>query len=934
MSFDALFPNLPTGRLLGRADAVSPAPRDADGADASQFASLLSDLDERNAPAARMAKADSNGAATEGADDRSDRRPASEAVATDTPSNAPLQMRAFAAVPPFDIDWSPSSSRSAPARSDAESSTDEVAPTRVDASESTLMASGAESGASTAFTSVGAIAPNRIADTADRRTGNDAPVRTASATTNVATARGGDALSAGDDRADLITRTDLRGASAEAATPTHRSAATLERKSFMATASVDVAVGPNVKMAIGPTPHSYERSVRATEDPYAIDVGAADREAIASASSRHLQSGAALQPFDDASAPARTTDSLTPRAPNGAIAAARDVDASSDRASISSQDSRVASTMTPLEPARRQDFPALSFESAPLPSQAAKDDSASAASVRDSRRIATSQNNRPSVETPLDTAQADPAAQPPPAAAFWSSEPMVAASATAALRSAQTATDGEAMTSPATRQTRFEDLASQSEAASPRFYAAASPFAVPTGDDRAFSTPIDSVGVADRAVLASLGSVAVNRRSTQIGISPSLRATSASVIGDRSSQIARSASAVTEIEIDELGLSEAPLSDPPARPEWRSSAQVDDGRALGSAASRLMQTPSIRSALESRPASSVEIPGGSLATDPSVGAMSVAPSNDRVATSSSTDRASGNDSRSKSSDAAQPVSPSLAGIAPPIGAPGADPSSDRGRQSERRFFAETSDRRGSNVDVRSAAHDVGNYVQAPTSASPAQLDTSNVSAPEPIGTLAIFAPSTQLPTAFAELLVPQARSLLASASPASAPATAAASAAPIVEAQRHVGAPKILTIELEPASLGAVTVKMKLAHSGIDMRISVESTEALHRLDATRDRLVEAMQSSGCTVDSCTIQIGQNVAGGGAAQAASDSGAAFAQSSGTGAGRDEQSVDRQGVGHGGQGGDRRQSASGEANDSTPNGEPRRVAARRGDDVYL
>lgn len=886
MSFDALFPNLPTGRLLGRhADAASAAPRDADGADASQFASLLSDLDERNAPAAHTAKADSNGATTEGADDRSDRRPASEAVATDTPSNAPLQMRAFAAVPPFDIDWSPSSSRSAPARSDAESSTDEVAPTRADASESILMAPGAESGASTAFTSVGAIAPNRIADMADRRTGNDAPVRTASATTNVATARGGDALSAGDDRADLITRTDLRGASAEAATPTHRSAATLERKSFMATASVDAAVGPNVKMAIGPTPHSYERSVRATEDPYAIDVGAADREVIASASSRHLQSGAALQPFDDASAPAR-----------------------------------------------RQDFPALSFESAPLPSQAAKDDSASAASVRDSSRIATSQNNRPSVETPLDTTQADPAAQPPLAAAFRSSEPMVAASATAAPRSAQTATDGEAMTSPPTRQTRFEDLASQSEAASPRFYAAASPFAVPTGDDRAFSTSIDSIGVADRAVLASLGSVAVNQRSTQIGISPSPRATSASVIGDRSSQIARSASAVTEIEIGELGLSEAPLSDPPARPEWRSSAQVDDGRALGSAASRLMQTPSIRSALESRPASSVEIHGVSLATDASVGAMSVAPSNDRVATSSSTDRASGHDSRSKSSDAAQPVSPSLAGIAPPIGAPGADPSSDRGRQSERRFFAETSDRRGSNVDVRSAAHDVENNVQAPTSASPAQPDTSNVSAPEPIGTLAIFAPSTQLPTAFVELLIPQARSLLASAS--SAPATAAASAAPIVEAQRHVGAPKILTIELEPASLGAVTVKMKLAHSGIDMRISVESTEALHRLDATRDRLVEAMQSSGCTVDSCTIQIGQNVAGGGAAQAASDSGAAFAQSSGTGAGRDEQSVDRQGVGHGGQGGERRQSASGEANDSTPNGEPRRVAARRGGDVYL
>ncbi|BBU61638.1 hypothetical protein MSC49_15730 [Methylosinus sp. C49] len=211
-------------------------------------------------------------------------------------------------------------------------------------------------------------------------------------------------------------------------------------------------------------------------------------------------------------------------------------------------------------------------------------------------------------------------------------------------------------------------------------------------------------------------------------------------------------------------------------------------------------------------------------------------------------------------------------------------------------------------------------------------DGASAATPEPIGTLAILAPATQLPTAFAELLAPQARSLIASASLASSATVTTAPASNIGEGQRQSVAPKILTIELEPAALGAVTVKMKLAHSGIDMRISVESTEALRRLDSTREKLVEAMQSSGCTIDSCTIQIGQSVPDGANAQAAPDNGGGFAQSGG--AGREEQSVGRQGAGYGGSGGDRRQGAGAENGDRAPNGEPRRVADRRGGDVYL
>ncbi len=318
---------------------------------------------------------------------------------------------------------------------------------------------------------------------------------------------------------------------------------------------------------------------------------------------------------------------------------------------------------------------------------------------------------------------------------------------------------------------------------------------------------------------------------------------------------------------------------------------------------------------------------------------------DRQAAPASNSRAA-IDRQSIGSEAAAPLDSSTALFASAAIAQGAGGDASRGdRGSDRGAFAvarrvlsfgeaqadstvsaaapeASSERR---ADFQSAVATAG------AAASADDASTSDV-APQPIGTLAILAPVTQLPSAFAELLAPQARSLIASASLA-ASTVAGERAVAVADPQRQSVAPKMLTIELEPASLGAVTVKMRLAHSGIDMRISVESTEALRRLDSTRDQLVEAMQASGCVVDSCTIQIGQR-ADGANAMAASDGGTANAQSNGTGAGREEQSVGRQGAGYGGQDSDRRRGAGGETSEPTSKSEARRGADRRGNGVYL
>lgn len=182
--------------------------------------------------------------------------------------------------------------------------------------------------------------------------------------------------------------------------------------------------------------------------------------------------------------------------------------------------------------------------------------------------------------------------------------------------------------------------------------------------------------------------------------------------------------------------------------------------------------------------------------------------------------------------------------------------------------------------------------RASESARSAKAEISDSDGAEaPIGIVDMLASEPQAPSAFAILLAPQAKSLT----------KAAASMASSVESTtlpQEIAAPKRLTIELEPASLGAVVVQMKLSHARVDLLISVTSTEALHQLDSTRDKLVEAMQAAGAAVDCCTIQMAATPPINGAA----DNGAQPAPAYGA---TDERDMRQEGGGDGRSGSDRR-----------------------------
>nr|WP_255608995.1 flagellar hook-length control protein FliK [Methylosinus sp. Sm6] len=136
-----------------------------------------------------------------------------------------------------------------------------------------------------------------------------------------------------------------------------------------------------------------------------------------------------------------------------------------------------------------------------------------------------------------------------------------------------------------------------------------------------------------------------------------------------------------------------------------------------------------------------------------------------------------------------------------------------------------------------------------------------------------------------------------------------------------------MTIELAPESLGVVVVKMKLAHSGVDMKISVRSPEALRDLESARDALVEAMRSVGCAIDGCTIQM---------SAAATDGTQAGGQgfstaSNGAESEPRERTISEEGTGDGqGAGGRRRETA---RDDGAPETAARRPVDGRGG-VYL
>lgn len=73
---------------------------------------------------------------------------------------------------------------------------------------------------------------------------------------------------------------------------------------------------------------------------------------------------------------------------------------------------------------------------------------------------------------------------------------------------------------------------------------------------------------------------------------------------------------------------------------------------------------------------------------------------------------------------------------------------------------------------------------------------------------------------------------------------------------QHRAAPvKILAFELEPRSLGAMSVRMRMSASNIELQISVDSVDALRLLGSARDKLLEVIESTGVKVDSFTVRV-------------------------------------------------------------------------------
>jgi hypothetical protein len=129
----------------------------------------------------------------------------------------------------------------------------------------------------------------------------------------------------------------------------------------------------------------------------------------------------------------------------------------------------------------------------------------------------------------------------------------------------------------------------------------------------------------------------------------------------------------------------------------------------------------------------------------------------------------------------------------------------------------------------------------------------------------------------------------------------------VARATQQMAAPiKILTIQLEPESLGNVTVKMKMSRSNVDLHISVDSHDALRALGASHDKLVEAIQSTGYSVHSYTVETGAAAPASDTPQNPTAFGNQNLASSGPGVGSGRENIGREGAEHGGRSGNQQE----------------------------
>jgi hypothetical protein len=68
---------------------------------------------------------------------------------------------------------------------------------------------------------------------------------------------------------------------------------------------------------------------------------------------------------------------------------------------------------------------------------------------------------------------------------------------------------------------------------------------------------------------------------------------------------------------------------------------------------------------------------------------------------------------------------------------------------------------------------------------------------------------------------------------------------------------KILSFELEPASLGTLTVRVKISRTHVDLSIGADSDDALTLLNSSRGKLIGAIRATGAELESLTIQATQ-----------------------------------------------------------------------------
>jgi chemotaxis protein MotD len=65
---------------------------------------------------------------------------------------------------------------------------------------------------------------------------------------------------------------------------------------------------------------------------------------------------------------------------------------------------------------------------------------------------------------------------------------------------------------------------------------------------------------------------------------------------------------------------------------------------------------------------------------------------------------------------------------------------------------------------------------------------------------------------------------------------------------------KVLTLQLEPADLGAIAIKLRLIGNHLDMQVEATQHDTLQALVNDHDRLRQLLQSGGYSIDSLSIK--------------------------------------------------------------------------------